>query len=160
MTAELMKLDATAQAALVRQAKVSPVELVAATIASIERLSPTINAVILPLFEQTRQQAKSERATNGPFGGVPLLLKDYLCQTVGDPYYAGMRYLRDLGWRSRSDTFLARKFRRAGFIFVGKTNLLELAGSPSTEPQAFGPTRNPWDITRSAGDQVAARLLP
>jgi amidase len=151
MTADLMKLDATAQAALIRQMKVSPAEMVDAAIACIERLNPTINAVITPLFEQARQQTRLDHATNGPFGGVPLLLKDYLCQTVGDPYYAGMQYLRNLGWRSKSDTFLAQKFRQAGFIFLGKTNLPELAGGPSTEPPAFGPTCNPWDITRSAG---------
>jgi amidase len=62
-----------------------------------------------------------------------------------------MRYLRDLGWRSAADTYLAQKFRVAGFNFLGKTNLPKLAGGPTTEPQAFGPTRNPWDVTRSAG---------
>src|SRR5438128_286526 len=108
--------------------------------------------VITPLFEQARRQAQSTRSTTAaPFHGVPLLLKDYLCQTTGDPYYAGMRYLRDLGWRSPQDTFLAQKFRAAGFIFLGKTNLPELARGPTTEPQAFGPTRNPWDPARSAG---------
>jgi amidase len=82
---------------------------------------------------------------------VPFLLKDYLCQTVGDPYYAGMRFLRDLGWRSQHDSYLAQKFRTAGFIFLGKTNLPELAGSATTRSTAFGSTRNPWNTARSPG---------
>src|SRR5437763_507723 len=102
---------------------------------------PTINSA----------EIGSPSTTAAPFRGVPLLLKNYLCQTTVDPYHAGLRYLRDLGWRSPQDTFLAQKFRAAGFIFLGKTNLPELARGPTTEPQAFGPTRNPWDPARSAG---------
>jgi amidase len=71
-----------------------------------------------------------------------------------------MRFLRDLGWQSRQDTYLASKFRQAGFIFLGKTNLPELAGSVMTESEVFGPTRNPWDITctpaGSSGGSAAA----
>lgn len=154
MSAALMRLDATAQADLVRQGQVSPLELVDAAISSIEALNPTINAVITPLFDQARERARvalSSPASAAPFYGVPLLLKDFLCQTAGDPYYAGMRYLRDLRWRSTQDSNLARRFKAAGFNFLGKTNLPEMAGGPTTEPQAFGPTRNPWEVTRSAG---------
>jgi len=80
-----------------------------------------------------------------------LLLKDFLCETAGDPYYEGMRFLRNLGWRSPHDTYLAQKFRSAGFVFLGKTNLPELAASPITNPAGFGPTRNPFDTARTAG---------
>src|SRR5579859_2723129 len=130
MASELMRLDATAQVNLVRQGQVSPLELADAAIAEIERLNSLLNAVITPLFEQARQRALKSDLGNGPFRGVPLLLKDYLCQTAGDPYYAGMRYLRDLDWHSPSDTYLAQKFRAAGFNFLGKTKLPELAGGP------------------------------
>jgi amidase len=75
--------------------------------------------------------------------------------------------LKDAGWVEREDTWLARRFRDAGFVFVGKTNTPELASSCTTEPLAYGPTRNPWDDTRSTGGSsggsaaaVAAGLVP
>src|SRR5437868_7218525 len=151
MTDEYATLDATAQAELVRRREVQPLELVDAAIARIERLNPALNAVITPLFDEARAQAASPDLPEGPFRGVPLLLKDFLCHTAGDPYYEGMRFLRDLGWRETSDTYLAAKFRAAGFIFLGKTNLPELALQATTDSQAFGPTRNPWDLSRSPG---------
>lgn len=120
-------------------------------ISRIERLNPQINAVITPLFEKARAQAAVLPQSNAPFRGVPLLLKDFLIETAGDPFYSGMGFLRDLGWKSEKDTYLAAKFRAAGFIFLGKTNLPELAGGPTTEPLAFGATRNPWNLNQSAG---------
>ncbi len=167
MIGELAFLDATAQAELVRQGTVQPIELVDEAIERIERLNPMLNAVITPLFDKARAQATSPALPAGPFRGVPLLLKDFLCHTADDPYYEGMRFLRDLHWREQHDTFLAARFRAAGFVFVGKTNLPELAGPPITEPVAFGPTRNPWALTRSPGGSsggsaaaVAAGLVP
>lgn len=165
---EFVTLDATAQAELVRRGEVQPRELVEAAIARIERLNPQLNAVITPLFEKAHAQAVASPLPNGPFRGVPLLLKDFLCETAGDPYYEGMRFLRDLQWRSATDSYLAAKFRAAGFIVVGKTNLPELAGPlPITEPEAFGPTRNPWDLTRTPGGSsggsaaaVASGMVP
>ncbi len=164
---ELTSLDATAQAELVRSGAVQPIELVDAAINRIEQLNPQLNAVITPLFEKACDQAVGTRLPNGPFRGVPILLKDFLCHTAGDPYFEGMRYLRDLKWREERDTYLAARFRAAGFVFVGKTNLPELAGGATTEPVAFGPTRNPWDLTRSPGGSgggsaaaVAVGLVP
>jgi amidase len=159
--------DATALADLVRRGEVTPVELVDAAIARIERVNPQINAVITPLFDKARAQARSRDLPAGPFRGVPFLLKDLFCESAGDPYHAGMRLLRDLGWVSGHDTYLAAKFRAAGFIFVGKTNVPELGPVPTTEPLAHGPTRNPWDTSRtpmgSSGGSaaaVAAGLVP
>lgn len=164
--AELMALDAIGQAELVRRGDIQPRELVEAAIAQIERLNPYLNAVITPLFEQARMQADDAALPSGPFRGVPILLKDFFCETEGDPYYAGMRFLRDLQWRSPHDTYLATRFRRAGFIVLGKTNLPELAGGVVTQPEAFGPTRNPWHLEKSpAGSSggsaagVAARMV-
>lgn len=149
-----------------RRSDVQPIELVEASIKQIERLNPHLNAVITPLFEQARIQAKSPALPSGPFRGVPILLKDFFCETKGDPYYAGMRILRDLDWRSQQDTYLAMKFREAGFIILGKTNLPELAGSVMTESEAFGSTHNPWNVKYSpAGSSggsaaaVAARMV-
>lgn len=151
MIKEFATLDATAQAALVRQGEVQPLELVDTAIQQIEKLNPILNAVITPLFEKARAQAKAEQRGDSPFYGVPLLLKDFLCHTAGDPYYEGMRFLRDRHWCEGSDTYLATKLRAAGFLFLGKTNLPELAGLATTDSTAFGPTLNPWDRSRSAG---------
>lgn len=151
MTHELWKLDATAQAALVRARQVTALELVDAAIARIEALNPRINAVIMPMFESARQQARDGDYGDGPFAGVPLLLKDASVEVEGTPYYLGTRLLRDIGYRSQRTTELARRFRRAGFIFIGKTNVPELSSDITTEPAVFGPTNNPWDLTRSAG---------
>lgn len=148
---DILRLDTIAQAALIRAGEVTPLELVDATIARIEQRNPALNAVITPLFDEARTQATSTALPDGPFRGVPLLLKDFLCEVADTPYYAGMRFLQDLGWRSTADTYLAAKFRAAGFVFVGKTNLPELAGGPVTDSAAFGPTRNPFDETRTAG---------
>jgi amidase len=148
MTDELASLDATAQAELVRTGDLSPLELVEAAIVRIEKLNPELNAVIHPLFDQAREAARSG-LPGGPFRGVPMVLKDLLCHTAGDPFHEGMRFLKDLGWTEERDTYLAAKFRAAGFVFVGKTNTPELGILPTTEPEAYGPTRNPWNTAHS-----------
>src|SRR5947208_9952370 len=167
MSDELALLDATAQAELVRQRTASPRELVDAAIARIERVNPKLNAVIIQRFEKAHAQADSPHLPAGPFRGVPFLLKDLTCHSAGDPYHAGMRLLRELGWVEREDTYLAARFRAAGFIFLGKTNTPELGPVPTTEPLAYGPTRNPWDPTRSPGGSsggsaaaVASGMVP
>ncbi|MEW2297545.1 amidase [Streptomyces sp. NPDC006743] len=164
---ELAWLDATAQADLVRRGLLTPRELVEAAIGRIERLNGTLNAVITPLFEKALADAEASGLPHGPFRGVPMLLKDALCQTAGDPYYGGMRALRDRDWRAREDSTLAARFRSAGFVFCGRTNLPELATSVTTEPLAHGATRNPWALDRSPGGSsggsaaaVAAGMVP
>jgi amidase len=140
-------LDATAQADLVRSGEVSPRELVEASIERIEALNGDLNAVIHPLFEQ----ALEAEPADGPFRGVPFVVKDLICSVAGAPHHEGMRFLRDLDHRADADSWLARRFREAGFVFVGKTNTPELGILPTTEPLAYGPTRNPWDTSRSTG---------
>jgi amidase len=160
-------LDATDQADLVRRKEATPRELVDAAIARIEAVNPRLNAVITPLFEQARAQADSSALPTGPFRGVPFLLKDLGAHSAGDPYHEGTRFLRELRWRATSDTYLVAKLRAAGFIFLGKTNTPELGILPTTEPESYGPARNPWDTTRSPGGSsggaaaaVAAGLVP
>lgn len=166
MKDEIANLDATAQAELVRKGEISTVELVNAAIERIEKINPTINAVITPLYDNARKQAEGA-IPNGPFRGVPFLLKDLVCASAGDPIFSGMRILRDLHFVAPHDTYLAAKFKAAGFITVGKTNTPELGLNATTEPEACGPTRNPWDLGRSAGGSsggsaaaVAARMVP
>ena len=159
-------LDATGAAALVRSGEASPLELVDAAIARIERLDPTLNAVIHRRFEAAREEAAGP-LPDGPFRGVPFLLKDILCHSAGDPFHEGMRFLKELGWRAKTDTYLAARFRAAGLVVVGRTNAPELGIQPTTEPDAYGPTLNPWDTGRSPGGSsggsaaaVAAGMVP
>lgn len=166
MADELATLDATAQAELVRQKRISPRELVDAAIKRIERLNPQLNAVIHPLFEKARAQA-SAPLPDGPFRGVPFLLKDLDVSSAGDPFHCGMKFLRDLKWTETSDSYLVQKFRAAGLVVVGKTNTPELGLAVTTEPAAYGACHNPWNLEHSTGGSsggsgaaVAAGLVP
>ena len=89
---EFERLDATAQAALVRDGEVTPLELVDAAIARIERGNDALNAVIHERFERARDEARGS-LPDGPFRGVPFLLKDLDGYSAGDPYHAGNRAL-------------------------------------------------------------------
>ena len=167
MADDLALLDATAQADLVRRGAASPRELVDAAIARIERVNPRLNAVIVERFDRARAEAASPTLPDGPFRGVPLLVKDLMLRTAGDPHHCGMGFLKRLGWVEREDTWLAARLRAAGFVFLGKTNTPELGPVPTTEPLAYGPTRNPWDTTRSPGGSsggsaaaVASGMVP
>lgn len=151
MIQEFARLDATAQADLVRKKEVSPLELVETAIAGIERVNPQLNAVIIPLFEKARAQAKSPALPAGPFRGVPLVLKDLVCATAGDPLHNGMQALKEASHVAAYDTYLAAKFQAAGFICVGRANTPELGLIPTTEPAAYGPTHNPWHLAHSTG---------
>jgi amidase len=145
-----MTMDATEQARMVRDREVSPVELVEQSIREIEELNPRVNAVIHLLFDEARAAAEGE-LPNGPFRGVPLLVKDLACYMAGAPVHEGVRALRDAGYRADHDMWLARRFRDAGFVILGRTNTSELGTIPTAEPAAYGPTRNPWDLERSPG---------
>jgi amidase len=165
-TDDFSNLDATAQAALVTSGECSAAELLEATIDGIERVNPQLNAVIIPLFDRAREQVARGDLGDGPFRGVPLVLKDLGASLAGTPQYGGTKVLRDRSWISPADSELTARFGRAGFVFVGKTNTPELGLSPTTEPETFGPTRNPWNPDRIVGGSsggsaaaVAARMV-
>ena len=167
MADDLALLDATAQAELVRTRRASPRELVDAAIGRIERLNPTLNAVIHPAFERARAAAASPELPDGPFRGVPFLMKDLGGAEAGQPYHAGLRFLKAAGWTEPEDAYITRRFRAAGLVSLGRTNTPELALLATTEPAAHGATRSPWDPGRSAGGSsggaaaaVAAGLVP
>ena len=164
---DLGELDATATAAAIRDGEITPAEAVGAAIARVEKVNGALNAVIHPLFEKAMAAASSPELPYGPFRGVPIVLKDLSCPSAGDPFHLGMRFLRDLGWRAERDSTVAARLRAAGFVFVGRTNTPELGLIPTTEPLAYGPTRNPWDTSRIPGGSsggsaaaVAARMVP
>jgi amidase len=166
MSEELARLDATAQAELVRRGDASPAELVDAAIERIEAANGEINAVIHKLYDKGRAAAAGD-LPDGPFSGVPFLLKDLGATFAGDPLHMGMQYLKDADFHAPVDSYLALRFQQAGFVTIGKTNTPELGILPTTEPRAYGPSRNPWNLSRSTGGSsggsaaaVAAGMVP
>ncbi len=161
---DLAHLDATAQADLVRRKEVKAIELVDAAIERIERLNPTLNAVVTPMYDLARQTA-SGPLPDGPFTGVPYLLKDLLASYAGVRLTSACAFLRDNV--ADHDSELVVRLKRAGLVVVGKTNTPELGILPTAEPRLFGPTHNPWDTGRTSGGSsggsaaaVAAGLVP
>lgn len=166
MSEELARLDATGQADLVRNGEATPAELAEAAIARVEATNGEINAVIHPLFEEGLEAARGE-LPDGPFKGVPFLLKDLGAAFAGQPLHLGMGYLKERDFRAPVDTYLAQRFRAAGLVTIGKTNCPELGILPTSEPRAYGATHNPWDLGRTAGGSsggsaaaVAAGMVP
>src|SRR5215212_9515702 len=155
--------DALSLADLVRTKQVSARELITASIENIEALNPRLNAVIHKMYDRALKEADSP--ADGPFSGVPFMLKDLLSWYAGEPIASGSRYFK--GWIPPYDTELVKRYRRAGVIVVGKTNTPEFGLTPFTEPEAFGPTLNPWDTTRTTGGSsggsaaaVASGMVP
>ena len=166
MDASLTELDATALADLVRRKEVLPRELVEQAIERIERLDPQLNVMVHRQYERALDDAEGV-TPDGAFPGVPFLLKDYRCREAGERYSMGMRALRDIGYRATTDAPLALAFRAAGLIPLGRTNTPELACVGTCEPEAFGPTHNPWALDFTPGGSsggsaaaVAARIVP
>ncbi len=162
---EYADYDGLGLAGLVRAGEVTPEELVEAAIRRIDRYDGVLNAVIHRLYAQGRQLARSEELGAGPFRGVPFLVKDLLTTCAGAPYSKGCRALaRHI---SPADSELMQRFRAAGLVTLGKTNTPEFGLLAVTEPEAFGPTRNPWDPARTPGGSsggsaaaVAAGFVP
>jgi amidase len=147
---ELLTIDATGQAELVRKGEISALELVDGAIRYIEKLNPRINAVVWERFDKARQEARAV-LHKGPFTGVPFLTKDAGCTTAGEPEGQGSRFLKNHSYTATVTAELARRIRAAGFVNLGRTNAPEFATMTTTEPLAWGPTRNPWDLTRTPG---------
>ena len=160
---ETASLDAVAQADLVRRGEVTPAELTGWAIERIEELNPALGAVITPMYDQALAAAAAIPRTS-PLAGVPCLLKDLVAEVAGVPFSEGSAFLRD--HVSRFDSELVLRLRRAGLVIVGKTNTPEFGMVPTCEPVRHGPTRNPWDTTRSTSGSsggsaaaVASRMV-
>ncbi len=158
--------DATEMANLVRSGQASPSELVQDAVERIKRLNPQLNAVIHPRFEGAKQDAHQD-VPDGPFRGVPFLIKDLGCAQAGEPHHLGSVGLKRRGYRAPNDSYLFRRFRSMGLISLGRTNTPEFGSTITTEPLAYGPSRNPWNLDHSTGGSsggsaaaVAAGLVP
>ncbi len=158
-------LDATALAAAISSGDLDPLEVLDAAIARIEARDPALNSVVWKNYERARGYLRKVGRPPGPFGGVPFLLKDLMGQDKGEPSTMGARVMR--GWRAPHDAELVARFKRAGVVIAGRTNTPEFGIYAVTEPELYGPARNPWNIDHTPGGSsggsaaaVAARLVP
>ncbi|MBI3826912.1 MAG: amidase [Candidatus Rokubacteria bacterium] len=157
--------DALGLAELVRRGAVTPGALLEAAIERVEARNGAVNAVVMPLYDHARR-AIADGLPDGPFRGVPFLMKDLTASIAGVPMTRGSRFFADSP-PAPADSEHVRRLKRAGLVIFGRTNTCELGLSLTCEPQLHGPTRNPWDLSRISGGSsggaaaaVAARLLP
>ena len=158
------RLDAHAQADLVRSGELSAKELVEAAIERIDALDPSLNAVTHRTFEQALQKA-STSSGDSALRGVPYLLKDGM-DYAGMPSRSGSR-LKKNAPPMKAGSEYSDRLDRAGLIPLGKTNAPEFGLLPTTEPLLYGPSRNPWNVAHSSGGSsggagavVAAGIVP
>ncbi len=158
------KYDATGLAQLVRDGSVSAQELLETAIECVERLNPSLNAVIQPMYDQARGEIAAGLA-EGPFRGVPFMLKDLGMLYKGVPTTNGSRLFRD--FIPDHHSHLVERYRQAGLVIMAKTNTPEMGLTATTEPLLHGPSRNPWNLEHSTGGSsggaaaaVAAGMLP
>lgn len=146
--AEYSDYDGLGLAELVERGEVSPAELVEEATLRIDRHNPTLNAIVYDARDEARTTASGE-LPDGPFRGVPFLIKDLGCPVAGWPRTSGSRFLRDEV--TPEDGELTRRFRAAGVILLGKTNTPELGITGTTESAHLGACRNPWNPEHISG---------
>lgn len=168
ITPDLIRLyadsDGVALAAAVRRGEVTPAELTEVAIHLIETLDPQLNAVVIRSFDAARRRA-AEAPGDGPFAGVPYLLKNIGSPCAGLPMTAGLAYRKD--YVSTSNSEMVRRLKAAGLNILGRTNVPENGWCIATEPRYHGPTLNPWNPAVTPGGSsggaaaaVAARIVP
>jgi len=140
--------DGLGMAELVRKKEISPAELCEEAIQRIEKLNPRLNAVITPMFDLARNDI-DKGLPEGPFTGVPFLLKDLIAAYAGVPLTGGSRAYRN--YIPDEDCELVKRFKKAGVVIMGKTNCPEFGLMGITEPELHGPTRNPWNTDHTPG---------
>jgi amidase len=163
--ADYEQYDALGLADLVRRGKVAPADLLDAAIDRVEARNPRVNAVTMKLYDHGRR-AIADGLPDGPFRGVPFLVKDLGAALAGVPVTRGSRFFADSP-PAAEDSEQVRRLKAAGLVIFGRTNTCELGLSLTCEPVLHGPTRNPWDPARISGGSsggaaaaVGARMLP
>lgn len=162
---EYEDFDALGLADLVRRKQVTPGELLEAAIERVEARNPAINAVTMQLYDYGKR-AIAEGLPDGPFRGVPFLMKDLTSAIAGVKMTRGSKFFADTPPASTDSEHVTR-LKRAGLVIFGRTNTCELGLSLTCEPRLHGPTCNPWNVAHISGGSsggaaaaVAARILP
>lgn len=163
MFKDYLQHDALGLAALIARREISAAEALDAALARLAAVNPKINAFCTPMIEAAR--ARAAGPLEGPFAGVPFLIKDIAQHVKGVPTSAGSRVLKD--WCPDVSSEIVLRFERAGLVSFGKTTTPELALKGATESALFGATRNPWALDRTPGGSsggaaaaVAAGIVP
>ena len=161
---EYDQYDALGLAELVKKGDVTSTELLEEAIARTEKVNDSVNAVVHKHYDEARA-AIDAGLPDGPFTGVPFLLKDLHLLLEGTVTTYGSGFYRD--HLADHDSTLVERYKQAGLVTFGKTNSPELGLMPVTEPRLFGPTRNPWDLSRTPGGSsggasaaVASGIVP
>ncbi|PTL38215.1 amidase family protein [Alkalicoccus saliphilus] len=156
--------DATDLAQLIRSKEVTKKEVLFEAIARIEGFNPTLNAVVDKFYEKAVDTSESSLG-EGPFAGVPMLLKSITQEAAGEKMTEGSRALEH--YRAEQDATYTKLLKQAGLNMIGFTNVPEFALLGVTEPTLYGPARNPWDITVTPGGSsggsaaaVASGMVP
>lgn len=160
---EYDQLDATALADLIRRGEVTPQETLEAAIERAELRNPSLNAVVTELYDRARDEV--DQLPNGPLHGVPFLLKDLKAKLKGTPTSNGTRL--EKGRVAAENSLIVDRFLNAGVQVIGKSSSPEFGIMGVTEPEIWGPCRNPWDLNHTPGGSsggssaaVAARIVP
>jgi Asp-tRNA(Asn)/Glu-tRNA(Gln) amidotransferase A subunit family amidase len=163
--ADYERYDALGLADLVRRGQVTPGDLLEAAIERVEARNAAVNAVVMQLYDYGKK-AIADGLPAGPFRGVPFLMKDLTSSIAGCRMTRGSTFFADTP-PATADSEHVKRLKRAGLVIFGRTNTPELGLSLTCEPRLYGPTRNPWDVTRISGGSsggaaaaVAARMLP
>ena len=158
-------MDAIALAELVRTRQVSPEDLQEHAIARCEAVNPLIKAVSQKYYDMARQTIRAG-LPEGPLRGVPFLLKDMGAAMKGTTQWNGSALYQGMP-PAKEDSSLVAAYKRSGLVIFGRTNVPELGMDPVTEPNIFGPTRNPWNLELTPGGSsggsaaaVAAGIVP
>lgn len=161
---EYRQYDALGLSQLIKAKKIKPEELLDLAIERAEQVNPKINALTQKWYDYSREMI-SRLSPNAPFAGIPFLIKDLSYHIQGRRLTKGSAGWQD--YTSEKDSYLTEQLRKAGFLFMGRTNTPELGLAPFTEPEFYGPARNPWNVNKTAGGSsggsgaaVAAGIVP
>ncbi|PWT76048.1 MAG: amidase [Proteobacteria bacterium] len=164
MFKEYDQYDATGLADLIRRKQISADEVLEAAIARADSTDRTVHAVVARYDDHARAVLRAG-LVDGPFRGVPFLLKDLHALSAGLTTSNGCRFYREN--RADHDTELVARYKRGGLVIFGKSSTPEFGLTITTEPVLFGPTRNPWNAEYSSGGSsggaaaaVAAGIVP
>lgn len=162
---EYRKYDATGLAALVAKGEVTAGELLETAISRGEEVNPKLNGIVVPLYESARTRAA--QPLRGTLAGVPMLVKDLFQEIEGAPDNRGNKALKNSSLPAEKDSTLVARWKSAGLVLFGRTNTPEFGAKGITEPEAFGPARNPWNPDHTPGGSsggsaamIAAGVVP